>query len=139
MDNIVDHLFVFPGSSEGTIKDYPGSYTQYRQRIREELAGANSSNAGKQEKSTSSSKKLSNQKDKKKKAVSYKVKQEYKELTEEIEKLEQEKKQLEDQIANDSMENQDMVEKSNRIGKIMELLDEKTERWFELSEQIESN
>jgi hypothetical protein len=32
-----------------------------------------------------------------------------------------------------------MVEKSNRIGKIMELLDEKTERWFELSEQIESN
>jgi ATP-binding cassette subfamily F protein uup len=139
MDNIVDHLFVFPGASEGKIKDYPGTYTQYRQRIHQELAGGHSSKATKQEKSASLSKKQDNQKNKKKKSVSYKVKQEYKELTEEIEKLEQEKKQLEDQIANESLDNQDMVEKSNRIGEIMELLDKKTERWFELSEHIESN
>jgi ATP-binding cassette subfamily F protein uup len=137
MDNIVDHLFVFPGSGKGKIKDYPGTYTQYRERIREELAGEKQSKGAKNEKTADSSKKQSSQK--KKKAVSYKVKQEYKELTEEIENLEQEKKQLEEQISNESLENQEMVEKSNRIGEIMELLDEKTERWFELSEQIESS
>ena len=45
---------------------------------------------------------------------------------------------MEEEIANGSLDNQEMVEKSNRIGEIMKLLDTKTERWFELSEQIES-
>ncbi|MGM0498154.1 MAG: ABC transporter ATP-binding protein, partial [Bacteroidota bacterium] len=132
MDNIVDHLFVFPGSDKGKIKDFPGTYTQYRSRIREELTGK------KTHKKSKPSKNQFNEKPKKKKAVSYKLKQEYKELTEEIDKLEKEKEQLEDEIANESLDNQEMVDKSNKIGEIMNLLDTKTERWFELSEQIES-
>ncbi len=132
MDNIVDHLFVFPGSDDGKIKDFPGTYTQYRNRIREELSGE------KQQKKSKPSKNQSNEKPKKKKTVSYKLKQEYKDLSKEIEELEKEKKQLEEEIANGTLDNQEMVEKSNRIGEVMELLDTKTERWFELSEQIES-
>jgi len=132
MDNIVDHLFVFPGSDNGKIKDFPGTYTQYRSRIREELTGERT------QKKSKSSKNQSNEKPKKKKAVSYKLKQEYKNLSKEIDDLEKEKKQLEEEIAQASLDNNEMVEKSNRIGEIMKLLDTKTERWFELSEQIES-
>jgi len=135
MDNIVDHLFVFAGSDNGKIKDFPGTYTQYRSHIREELSGEKKAKPAKSPKSTKSQ---PNEKPKKKKAVSYKIKQEYKDLSKEIDELEKEKKQLEEEIASGAIDNQEMVEKSNRIGEIMKLLDTKTERWFELSEQIEN-
>jgi len=132
MDSIVDHIFVFPGSQQGTIKDYPGTYTQYRNRIRKELT------AEKQNQASKPKQKAQNGRNKKK-SVSYKVKQEYQQLSKEIEKLEQEKKQVEEEISGGNIENAEMVQKSNRIGEIMAQLDEKTERWFELSEQMESN
>lgn len=132
MDNIVDHLFVFPGDNKGTIKDFPGNYSQYRDHIRKELA---LDKAGQPSKSKTGSGKNKPRK----KAASYKVKQEYKKLTEEIEKLEHEKQTLEQEIGEGNLENNEMVDKSNRIGEIMTLLDQKSERWFELSEEIEAS
>ncbi len=38
LDNIVDHLFVFTGN--GTIKDFPGNYTDYRRFLAETAAAA---------------------------------------------------------------------------------------------------
>ncbi len=127
MDNIVDHLFIFKG--EGEIKDLPGNYSHYRDTIKQILQGEQK--AEKKEKTK--------QQKPKKKAVSYKVKKEFQELGKEIEKLEKEKKELEDQISKSDLKNDDVIEKSNRIGELMKLINEKTERWFELSEMIESN
>jgi ATP-binding cassette subfamily F protein uup len=129
MDNIVDHLFVFKG--RGEIKDFPGNYTHFRESIQ---------SIEKKQKSQETQKKDTKKNSKpKKKAVSYKVKKEFEELGKEIEELEKEKKQLEDEISKGDMNNDEVIEKSNRIGELMNKIDEKTERWFELSEIIESN
>ncbi|MFO8236102.1 MAG: ABC-F family ATP-binding cassette domain-containing protein [Bacteroidales bacterium] len=122
LDNIVDHLFVFQGG--GIIKDFPGNYTQYRKSIKDSFV-EETVNVKKQKKQPVTNRK---------KSVSFKVKQEYQQLGVEIEKLEQERKQLEKQLSAGNLDNEKMVEKSNRIGELMKLIDEKTERWFELSE-----
>ncbi|MFP4041797.1 MAG: ABC-F family ATP-binding cassette domain-containing protein [Bacteroidales bacterium] len=126
LDNIVDHLFVFQDA--GKIKDFPGNYSQYRDAVKASLV--------KEKKKTKKQPKT--KKEKQKKSVSYNVKKEFEQLGQEIEELENEKKQLEDELGNREMDNDQMVEKSNRIGELIKMLDEKTERWFELSEMIDS-
>ncbi|MFP4047639.1 MAG: ABC-F family ATP-binding cassette domain-containing protein [Bacteroidales bacterium] len=126
LDNIVDHLFVFQDA--GKIKDFPGNYSQYRDSVKDSLV--------KEKKKTKKQPKT--KKEKQKKSVSYNVKKEFEQLGQEIEELENEKKQLEDELGNREMDNDQMVEKSNRIGELIKMLDEKTERWFELSEMIDS-
>lgn len=126
LDNIVDHLFVFQGG--GKIKDFPGNYSQYRKSVKDSLV--------KEKKKTKKYPEI--KKEKNKKSVSYNVKKEFEQLGKEIEKLENEKKQLEDELSQGKMDNDEMVDKSSRIGEIIEILDEKTERWFELSELIDS-
>jgi len=129
MDNIVDHVFAFQGG--GKIKDFPGTYTQYRDQI---LLGftedkAPSSRAENQQKSGKT----------RKRSASYKEKMEYKTLEQEIAQLEEEKKNIEDQLNRGDLDNQEMVAQSNRLGEVMEELDRKTDRYLELSEIIESN
>ncbi|MFP4525829.1 MAG: ABC-F family ATP-binding cassette domain-containing protein [Bacteroidales bacterium] len=126
LDNIVDHLFVFQDA--GKIKDFPGNYSQYRDSVKDSLV--------KEKKKTKKQPKT--KKEKQKKSVSYNVKKEFEQLGQEIEELENEKKHLEDELGNREMDNDEMVEKSNRIGELIKMLDEKTERWFELSEMIDS-
>ncbi|MFP3860057.1 MAG: ABC-F family ATP-binding cassette domain-containing protein [Bacteroidales bacterium] len=126
LDNIVDHLFVFQNA--GKIKDFPGNYSQYRDSVKDSLV--------KEKKKTKKQPKT--KKEKQKKSVSYNVKKEFEQLGQEIEELENEKKHLEDELGKGEMDNDQMVEKSNRIGELIKMLDEKTERWFELSEMIDS-
>ncbi|MFP4605065.1 MAG: ABC-F family ATP-binding cassette domain-containing protein [Bacteroidales bacterium] len=126
LDNIVDHLFVFQDA--GKIKNFPGNYSQYRDSVKDSLV--------KEKKKTKKQPKT--KKEKQKKSVSYNVKKEFEQLGQEIEELENEKKHLEDELGNREMDNDEMVEKSNRIGELIKMLDEKTERWFELSEMIDS-
>lgn len=126
MDNIVDHIFVF--RSKGEIKDFPGNYTQYRDRI------MSSFYSEKPDKSKKKSKRKP--KTKKKSSVSYQQRQEYKNLEQEIEALEQEKKSLEEEMNSGELDSEKIMEKSNRLGELMRMIDEKTDRWLELSEMI---
>jgi len=129
MDNIVDHIFTF--KDKGLIKDFPGTYTQYREQIlqdfQEERGG------GKKK-----SKKPASEKSRRRTA-SYKEKMEYQALEKEIEQLEQEKASIEQELNEGNLDNQQMVEKSNRLGEVMKAIDEKTDRFLELSEIVESN
>ncbi len=129
MDQIVDHTFVF--QEEGKIKDFPGNYSQYREKIRE--AYETNLKAQKEFKPKDKSKKA------KKKSVSYKEKMEFKELEKEISELEAEKNEIEKKVSTGNLSNDELVEKSNKIGVLMKEIDQKTERWMELSEKIEGN
>ena len=127
MDNIVDHIFVFRG--RGEVKDYPGTYTRYRDKIMDTFAKE------KPEKTKKKSKEKP--KPRKKSSVSHKQKQEYQKLEKEIEALEEEKKSIEEEMNNGNLDNDKIVEKSNRLGEVMRLIDEKTDRWVELSDMME--
>ena len=132
MDQVVDHLFVFRGN--GIVKDFPGSYTLYREwltKIEKEEKKEAALNSKKESAGSADEKpKLDNQKVK----LSYKEKKEYEQLETDIDNLESEKEVLEVEINSGSLSNDDLIEKSNRIGEIIKLLDEKSDRWLELGE-----
>lgn len=127
MDKIVDHLFVFQG--EGSIKDFPGNYTQFRDYTLNLQALASAEKKAKAEKQTPPPDQ--NQKVKK---LSYKEKKEIEQLENEIEALENEKKEIEEQLSSGTLPMDVLVEKSNRISEIMQSIDQKTNRWVELND-----
>ena len=129
MDNIVDHIFTF--KEEGTIKDFPGNYTQYREQILQDFQPE-------KPKGEKKPKKPAPEKSRRR-AASYKEKMEYQGLEKEIEQLEDEKASIEKELNAGQLDNQEMVEKSNRLGELMKAIDQKTDRYLELSEIVESN
>ena len=121
MDKIVDHLFVFKGNAE--IEDFPGNYTDYR--VYE--------NSQAKEEKTESKPKTSWKAPKAGSVLTYNEQKEFKRLEKEIEKLEEEKRDLETQFTNPSLAADTITELSIELGKLNNSIEEKTERWFELS------
>ena len=121
MDKIVDHLFVFKGNAE--IEDFPGNYTDYR--VYE--------NSQAKEEKTESKPKTSWKASKAGSVLSYNEQKEFKRLEKEIERLEEEKRDLESQFTNPSLAADTITELSIELGKLNNSIEEKTERWFELS------
>ncbi|NAS29811.1 ATP-binding cassette domain-containing protein [Flavobacteriaceae bacterium R38] len=131
MDKIVDHLFVFRG--DATIEDFPGNYSDFR-------SYENSSIPEKKELKTSASdtnkNNWKNKNDSNK--LTFNEQKEYNRLEKDIKKLEEEKKEIE-AIFSDSSLNEDEINKhSAKLQEVIETIDEKTERWFELSDKIEN-
>ncbi|WP_224484531.1 ABC-F family ATP-binding cassette domain-containing protein [Robertkochia aurantiaca] len=127
MDKIVDHLFVFRG--EGKIEDFPGNYSDYRIY-----------DSSKEEESTSTaeSKEKKNWKKDANSALNYQEQREFKKLEREIKKLEEEKKSVEARFATGELEGGDIDETAISLQEIIDQIDQKTERWFELSLKMES-
>ncbi len=132
MDKVVDHLLVFHGNAN--VQDFPGSYTDYREwrEAKESLEREEKNSREKNEKKAAVTK--SNIVAEKPRKMNFKERREFEELEKEIAVLEEEKKQTEDALASGVLSNEELVEKANRIGKIINELDEKTMRWLELSE-----
>lgn len=128
MDKVVDHLMVFEG--DGVIKNFPGNYSHYREWIEEEekRVGAEVKVAKVEAKTETSVK------EKVKVKLTYKENLEFQSLQDEIDKLEKEKEELTEKLSSGKLSSDDLVESSNRISTLMELIDEKTMRWLELSE-----
>ncbi|MEE4196247.1 MAG: ABC-F family ATP-binding cassette domain-containing protein [Bacteroidales bacterium] len=129
MDQVVDHLFVFKG--EGVVKDFPGNYSQFR----EWLTRSEHSVPG-EKPSPSKNQNQVKTKPKIKTKLSFNEKREFELLEQEIELLEQEKHQLEKMISSGDLKREDLMQKSNRVGEIIQLLDQKSDRWLELSEYV---
>uniref|UniRef100_UPI004024E950 ribosomal protection-like ABC-F family protein n=1 Tax=Prevotella sp. TaxID=59823 RepID=UPI004024E950 len=130
MDKVVDHLLIFKG--EGVVKDFPGNYTQYR-----EWSALKSKEDSEKEKEKSKTEKAPAKKDyhhDTRRRMSYKEKREFEQLTADIEKLENEQKQLETELCSGQLSVEELTEKSKRLPKLKEELDEKSMRWLELSE-----
>lgn len=129
MDKVVEHIFVFNG--EGDIKDFPGNYTEYRDWRDEERAAAAKAAAAQTAKNAPV--KQAHRTEEKRK-LTFKEKREYEALEAEILELEQEKAAIEQAMSSGTLPTADLLEKSTRIQQVMELIDEKTMRWLELSE-----
>ena len=122
-------IFVFNG--DGDIKDFPGNYTEYRDWRDEERAAAAKEAAAQAAKTTPA--KQSHRTEEKRK-LTFKEKREYEALETEIFQLEEEKAAIEEAMSSGTLSTADLLEKSARIQQVLELIDEKTMRWLELSE-----
>ena len=129
MDKVVDHIFEY--QVNGVIKDFPGNYTQLREK---QLEAEKRSSVEKAGKSISSDPVKTGKKDKKT-GLTYKEKQEFVSLSEEIEQLESEKNLIESEMNGGNLAANDLLIKSKRHGEIAMLLDNKEMRWLELSEK----
>lgn len=132
MDKVVDHLLVFRGQAE--IQDFPGNYSQFRDW--KELLEKQEKQIQKNDKSEQPVERKRNAKAQNK--LSFKEKRELEELEALIPCLEAEQKLLEAEMSSGTLSPEELLEKSNRIGVIMDELDEKTFRWLELSEKVEN-
>jgi len=125
MDKIVDHLFVFNG--DGNIKDFPGSYTIWRNKQLEEEE--------QEKKLKKPEPKATPKPDKEKeRKLTFNEKKELEQLEKEIESLESEKAQINDDLNSGTLDSDQLQEKSHRYAAITDLLEEKEMRWLELSE-----
>ncbi len=131
MDKVVDHIFEYKG--DGIIKDFPGNYTQLREKQKENekqiSAVKLSINSDSGESSEISFKK------ERKQGLTFKEKRELELLSNEIENLDTEKKLIESEMSLGELNNEELISKSKRHGELMKILDEKESRWLELSEK----
>ena len=137
MDKVVDHVLVFKG--QGEVKDFPGNYSQYREWAEakaEAKAEAERERRQQEGKSPAASENKSRARVKPndKRRLSYKEKKELEQLTADINRLEQEKKDIEAAFSGGSLSVEEITEKSKRLPLLEQELDEKSMRWFELSE-----
>lgn len=129
MDKIVDHLFVFRGNGE--VEDFPGNYSDffvYEQSTTKDSTKENNV----QEKETPK-----NTWRQTAKGLSYNEQKEYVKLEKEIAKLEDKKREIESLFSEGMLSNDEIQQKSIELNDILTDLDQKTERWFELSMKIE--
>ncbi len=131
MDKVVDHLLIFKG--DGIIQDFPGNYTQYREWMKA-LPRPSQPKENRSDPQVSSPKMKAGGDSSSKRKLSYKEKREMEQLEIDIESLETEKKQLEEELCSGTLSIDELTEKSKRLPKLQEELDEKSMRWLELSD-----
>jgi len=126
-DKVVDRVFAFEGN--GRVKDFPGNYTQYKNRKEEEELLRKEQ----EKKSTPSPKPAERDKERKRKRT-FKEQQEMKQLEIDLEALNSEKSTLETALNSGTLPTEELIRSSQRVAEIIQLLDEKELRWLELSE-----
>ena len=139
LDKLVDHLFIFCGN--GLVKDFVGSYSEYREYIKEFEAEQRSQaraeeKAAKEKAAKEAAKTAAPEAPAKKKKLTYKEQKELEQLEKDLEALASEKAGLEEKLNSGSLPYEELQKASERIGEIMELTDEKELRWLELSENL---
>ena len=127
LDRLVEHLFIFCG--DGVIKDFIGSYSEYREYVKAYEADKRS--AEKQKNDRTVSKKPERQPSAKK--LTYREQKEFEQLEKDLENLAEEKARLEQLISEGNLPYDKLKDVSERIGEIMALSEEKEMRWLELS------
>jgi ATP-binding cassette subfamily F protein uup len=130
MDKIVDHLFVFRG--DGIIDDFPGNYSDFR--IYEDSAPK----IKKAENDIDSNSKKDWKSNNDKVKLSYNEQKEYQKLEKEIAKLEKEREALQNKFATENWDGATIDEQSKKLQDIIDKIDVKTERFFELMEKLEA-
>ncbi len=131
MDRLIDHIFVFEGN--GQIKDFPGSYSQYREwKSRQESSSPLSEDARKVKKRNDKA-----EKSKEKTKLTFKEKRELKEIEAEIARLETEKTKLIQSLNTGEQDYEKITAISAELEQIESMLSEKSDRWLELAEFVD--
>lgn len=131
LDRIADHLFVFEG--EGKVRDFPGDYSTYRhcvhQQRREQCAAEESC---RKEKVAQTSEKRTLRR---KVTLSFKEKQEMRQLESDLERYSEEKAMLEKEMSTGEMEVSSLMAASERVSELIGLIDSAEMRYLELLEK----
>ena len=128
MDKIVDHLFVFKGNGE--VEDFPGNYTDYR--VYEESVPPTDDTPKKE--ATKNTWRKDGMK-----GLSFNEQKEYNRLEKEIAQLEEKKTAIEATFAERNLSSNEIQEQSVALQETLTAIEEKTERWFELTEKLEEH
>ncbi|GGW60159.1 ATP-binding cassette subfamily F protein uup [Winogradskyella epiphytica] len=126
MDKIVDHMFVFRG--DGVVEDFPGNYSDFR---------AYDSSLPKE---TETVEKVDNTKaiqQNEAQKLDYNEQKEYKNLSSKIRSLELDKAALEAKFTNPDLSQDEINKLSKKLQVIIDDIEEKEMRWFELAEKLE--
>jgi len=130
MDKVVDHLFVFEGN--GKVRDFNGTYTEYRQRRKQEIQAqrneqaANTLKAKKEKPIDTDTESV--------RKMSYLERKEFNRLEKEIEKLEKRKEEILFKFNEPNIDPSKIEDLSIELGTVNQSIDEKEMRWLELSE-----
>ena len=125
MDKIVDSLFVFRG--DGVVENFPGNYSDYRAY----------EDSKPKEKNIKSEKKQVVAKPTKA-TLSFDEKREFGSLEKDIERLGRKKKSIEASFMDENMTPEQAAEKSEELEKVISSLEQKEERWLEISMKLEA-
>ena len=128
MDKMVDHILVFQG--DGEVKDILGNYTDFRKQekqIEKENKVVNQNKEAQRKNKSASRVKTK---------LSFKENEEFKQLEIDLEKLEIEKADLTEGLSDESRTNAELYDIGKRLGEVVDLIDQKTERWMELVEYV---
>ena len=128
MDKIVDSLFVFRG--DGIVENFPGNYSDFR-------AYDSSPTTTIEAKKPVTPKFEEKPKETTKSSLSFNEKREFGALEATIERLQNKKATIETQFLNVEIAEEDIPKKSEELQDIITALEEKEERWLELSMKLE--
>ena len=128
MDKIVDALFVFRG--EGVVENFPGNYSDFR---------AYDGSAPKEiaEKPVAKTAVTKTEKKAIKNTLTFNEKREFGALEGDIERLQKKKLTIETAFLNVEIAPEDISKKSKELQETIEGIEEKEERWFELTMKLE--
>ena len=126
MDKIVDHLFIFRG--HGEIENFPGNYSDFR--AYEDSADVAQKEENKAEKKDWKQNNPTGN-------LTFNEQKEYQKLEREIKDLEIDKTKIEQLFSDGKVADADIEKKANELQNIINKIDQKEERWFELSAKIE--
>ena len=138
LDKLVDHLFIFCGN--GLVKDFIGSYSEYREFIKEyEAEQRSQARAEEKAAKEKAAKEAAAQgigvaAPEKKRKLTYKEQKELEQLEKDLEALATEKEELESALGSGTLPFDQLQAASQRIGEILSLTDEKEFRLLELYE-----
>ncbi|MDB2321533.1 ABC-F family ATP-binding cassette domain-containing protein [Flavobacteriaceae bacterium] len=123
MDKVVDHLLVFKGN--GDVEDFPGNYSDYRSYEDSKPVFKKEPKKEKIWKGSSKNK------------LSYNEEKELKNIETKIKSLVYKKKELEKEFVNDSLSQDKILLMSKELEKVINEINTREERWFELSSKLE--
>ena len=136
LDKLVDHLFIFCG--DGLVKDFVGSYSEYREFIKEYEAEqrslARAEEKAAKEKAAKVAASSAPEPPARKRKLTYKEQKEMEQLEKDLEALASEKATLEESLNSGLLPYEQLQKASERIGQIIGETDEKELRLLELYE-----
>ena len=136
LDKLVDHLFIFCG--DGLVKDFVGSYSEYREFIKEyeaeQRSQARSEEKAAKEKAAKVAASSAPEPPARKRKLTYKEQKEMEQLEKDLEALASEKATLEESLNSGLLPYEQLQKASERIGQIIGETDEKELRLLELYE-----
>lgn len=134
MDRLVDHVFAFEG--DGEIKDFPGTYSDYREWRTEKKEEEKEKKQQPEEKGGPTTAPAAKADGKNLKKLSYKVQRELEELEKTIPELERKKAELEQRLAAGITDYSEIQKLTGELQQISADLDGRSMRWLEIQEEM---